>query len=901
MNTMKRTKHHLWNSLLSVAIIMSVANNAPMVQAQTGIWYVAPGGSDTNDCLTPSTPCATLARAIFNAAPGGTIRVAIGTYTDVGEEVVLINKDISLSGGWNSTFTSLVGRSTVDGQNARHGIVLTEGVTASIDRFTIRNGWVPRHYFNYLGGGINNNGGNLTLTNSEVISNTAQSIYSYGMGGGIHNRLGTLTIISSTIAGNRSYFYGAGLSISSGTVVIRDSSIIGNSVDGCCSGGAGGGGIYNGGALSIERSVLDSNRTSGFSGSAIYSGGVLTITNSTISRNTGSSIVIDNSRGIINLNNVTISRNDGIGIANTIAGVINIRNSIIAHNTISDCDNATDSTFNSFGYNLIRSPGGCNIRPTDLVGVEPLLADPQGTPLHLSPLLGSPAINGGNPNGCVDGSGALLIVDQRNVARSGRCDIGAIEAQLAFDKRVTGLFYPGGVVTYTILLSNTTDSQNLTSVSITDAIPSELAYLPGSLSATTGSASVINNTLSWQGSVGVAEQATIAFSAEIALSPALFGKSITNTAFINWPGQAYTDTASFLTPNQLYTLTKAVRGDFRPAGLITYTIVLDNRGQGIDLTGVALTDTLPSALIYMPDSLTASNGTASISNGNTIRWTGYVLSSGTTTISYAAQIGAPTGQPIINTVESRWRSLSQTASAQFMPINYIHVPLVARNYCADFFDDFSSPTSGWPTDDSEYVLAQYLNGEYRVQSKQPYLFLFRSPSCERDNYVVEADMRWNGMTGSDIGLIFGLLPGFSQYYFVDINTDFQAYSIFRRNSNGTFSIVAPAAQTNAIRTGTQANHLKITRTGGQIMLEINGVYIGSWFDGTITGPTRTGVAMAPYDDQPLADARFDNFRVTTISSGVPGISTPGLPRSSSPGKQLPEDFSWQLPARELAR
>jgi hypothetical protein len=59
-------------------------------------------------------------------------------------------------------------------------------------------------------------------------------------------------------------------------------------------------------------------------------------------------------------------------------------------------------------------------------------------PTHVAPtiplLLGSPAIDAGNPNGCTDGNGKLLTTDQRGYPRpgqgdTGRCDIGAFEWQ----------------------------------------------------------------------------------------------------------------------------------------------------------------------------------------------------------------------------------------------------------------------------------------------------------------------------------------------------------------------------------------------------------------------------------------------------------------------------------------
>jgi uncharacterized repeat protein (TIGR01451 family) len=341
---------------------------------------------------------------------------------------------------------------------------------------------------------------------------------------------------------------------------------------------------------------------------------------------------------------------------------------------------------------------------------------------------------------------------------------------------------------------------------------------------------------------------------------------------------------------------KLAGGAFQPGNVITYTITLKNEDDNL-LAGALITDVMPPLLGFVPNSLTASSGTASYSN-QMINWTGSI-SATTTTLTYQAQIDpGAIGATIINQVVADWQGRTYVTNSTIDTFSRVYLPVLARNYCANFFDDFSNSFSGWPTGESDFVLAQYLNGEYRVQSKQPYLFLFRSPGCERDNYVVEADMRWDGAASSDIGLLFGVMPNFSQYYFATIDTNYQVYAIFRRNSNGTFSFVAPWAQAGAIRPGTQTNHMKIDRNGSQITLEINGIAVGAWYDGTITGPTRTGVAMAPYEDAPVADARFDNFRVTTIGTGT--LALPGLTpeRAADPGQPLPADFLWRLPEHE---
>ena len=63
-----------------------------------GTWYVAKTGNDANTCLSQGSPCKTIQGTLGKAAAGDTVRVAVGTYYDLGPEVVLIDKSITLSG-----------------------------------------------------------------------------------------------------------------------------------------------------------------------------------------------------------------------------------------------------------------------------------------------------------------------------------------------------------------------------------------------------------------------------------------------------------------------------------------------------------------------------------------------------------------------------------------------------------------------------------------------------------------------------------------------------------------------------------------------------------------------------------------------------------------------------------
>ena len=209
----------------------------------------------------------------------------------------------------------------------------------------------------------------------------------------------------------------------------------------------------------------------------------------------------------------------------------------------------------------------------------------------------------------------------------------------------------------------------------------------------------------------------------------------------------------------------------------------------------------------------------------------------------------------------------------------IYLPVTFRNFCPPFFDDFSNSKSGQDIEDDELVFTEYLNGEYRVLTKQPgYFYFYLAPTCSRENYVVEVDARWASEPAYSYGIIFGVLADFSQYYLFDMNTDVQEFRLLRRDPSG-FSEVVPITSASAINGGTSSNHLKVTRDGDLITLEVNGTVLGIWSDGTINGPTFAGIMSSPYDDQPISDARFDNFALMYLPNS--GAAVQGRRGASS--------------------
>ena len=87
--------------LVLVVIAITLTASASQSIRAAGPWYVTPGGSDSNDCLSPATACASINGALNKPGfvVGDTVRVAVGTYTGAGSEVVMLDKSMTLSGG----------------------------------------------------------------------------------------------------------------------------------------------------------------------------------------------------------------------------------------------------------------------------------------------------------------------------------------------------------------------------------------------------------------------------------------------------------------------------------------------------------------------------------------------------------------------------------------------------------------------------------------------------------------------------------------------------------------------------------------------------------------------------------------------------------------------------------
>jgi hypothetical protein len=351
---------------------------------------------------------------ITSGCSGGVCTITLTSGT-------LVINSASTAGSLTITNAGGSQRIEISGNNSTRVFSVNIGANLTIDSITIRDGSASN------GGGINNSGGTVNITNSTITNNSASGSTS-SLGGGIYN---------------------------TGTVNITNSTITNNSASGSTS--SLGGGIVNlsGGIVNITNSTITNNSaTVGSSGGGImnFSGGTVNVTNSTITNNSASSGGngggINNGGGTVNITNSTITNNSatvgGGGIRN--AGTVNARNTIIANNNaLSGPD--FNGPLTSQGYNLIRNTSGTTITGVttgNITGQDPLLTPLGyygGSTWTRALFFESPALNAGS--NCVRTAGACgsgqpsvaIIRDQRGASRqgfsrlvgAGPVDIGAYE------------------------------------------------------------------------------------------------------------------------------------------------------------------------------------------------------------------------------------------------------------------------------------------------------------------------------------------------------------------------------------------------------------------------------------------------------------------------------------------
>jgi len=180
--------------LFTTALLWGLGGVTP-AYADPGTLYIdGATGSDTTDCTTPVSPCATIGYALTQAANSDEIRVAEGTYT----ETLDVHITVTLKGGYEATgwTRDIAAHPTiVDADGADAAVICTyPGANVTVEGFTVQGA----NHTSDVGGGFFIVGATVVISDTVVQNNSTNH-----SGGGVYAENATnVSPINSTFTAN---------------------------------------------------------------------------------------------------------------------------------------------------------------------------------------------------------------------------------------------------------------------------------------------------------------------------------------------------------------------------------------------------------------------------------------------------------------------------------------------------------------------------------------------------------------------------------------------------------------------------------------------------------------------------------------------------------------------------
>jgi uncharacterized repeat protein (TIGR01451 family) len=215
---------------------------------------------------------------------------------------------------------------------------------------------------------------------------------------------------------------------------------------------------------------------------------------------------------------------------------------------------------------------------------------------------------------------------------------------------IPGSVFPGDLLTYTIVVSETGGSIDVTGAQVTDTVPANTTCC-----TSIGQNGIpITNAVSWSG-LTITRGQSVSLTFAVTVGQVSSGTVITNDAYrVVASDQGVTTSAGSaanttvwqpMLPN-LSIGKYAIPGPVFPGDLLTYTIVVSETGGSVDVTGVQVTDTVPASTIY---AWGGQGGTLTIDT-NTAIWSGLTITKGQSiNLTFVVTVGqVPSGTVITN-------------------------------------------------------------------------------------------------------------------------------------------------------------------------------------------------------------------------------------------------------------
>jgi hypothetical protein len=299
-------------------ITVNTLQDTPPATVVNGVWVDVNGNISlqcaiaTANSYGAQTPSGLTTYITFDPALNGGVIQLQGPLPPLAGFISIIGPgagNLTIAGAGNSGIfqvqggtLSVSGVTIYGGQNAGAGnggaFTVGNSGTLFLDSVVIQNCTAT------TGGAIYNNGGSLTVSNSQLIQNNAIGNNSFG--GAIATSSGTTTISGTLIQGNGTDGRGGGIAIQgTGEVNLYDTTVEENTA-------VNGGGVYNsGGYFQMQNGSLDAN-TATANGGGLLTEGTSVLSNVTIYANSATG---NNSQGgdIADLNGTCVVSDSSFG------------------------------------------------------------------------------------------------------------------------------------------------------------------------------------------------------------------------------------------------------------------------------------------------------------------------------------------------------------------------------------------------------------------------------------------------------------------------------------------------------------------------------------------------------------------------------------------------------------
>jgi hypothetical protein len=201
--------------------------------------------------------------------------ISFSALFDTPQTITLTGGALALNGTATTTIQGPGANLLAVSGGGKSGVFAVDSAPALISGLTITGGSAG------VGGGVRNDGGNVTLSNVAVRGNAAT-----GQGGGVATRSGgTTNLVASLVSGNTAASGGGGLLNQGGTLSLTNSTVTGNTA----ATGSGGGLASSAGMTTLINVTVTAN-TAGTAGGVGVAGGSATLTNTIVAANTGGDV-----------------------------------------------------------------------------------------------------------------------------------------------------------------------------------------------------------------------------------------------------------------------------------------------------------------------------------------------------------------------------------------------------------------------------------------------------------------------------------------------------------------------------------------------------------------------------------------------------------------------------------